>query len=128
RMAHPWSLLAVDGCVGNHQLRKRGPSCLSHSGLRTYHRTKCHSCFEPERAAAFRKGEYNKSLAGFRLAPRELRHEHEQGNQLCNHIVSGRYPATSSLLPNAPCWDHKSRGNGPDEARFASEAIQSSNL
>src|SRR5215472_10228355 len=47
RMAHPCGLLATDGCVGNHHLRKRGPSRLYHSGLGTCCRTTCHSSMGP---------------------------------------------------------------------------------
>src|SRR5205807_284380 len=42
-MAHPCGLLATDGCVDNHHLRKRGPSCLYHSGLGTCCKSTCHS-------------------------------------------------------------------------------------
>src|SRR5262249_47929272 len=56
RVAHPWSLLAADGCVGNHPLRKRGPSCLGQSRPRTCRRTTCHSSRGPERASAHLRG------------------------------------------------------------------------
>src|SRR5262249_20322077 len=48
RMAHPWGLLAADGCVGHPHLRERGPFCLYHFERRTCPRTTCHSSDRPK--------------------------------------------------------------------------------